>query len=108
MNDNQLHWLAGLIDGEGAFTRSGGSPSVRIKMTDRDTIEKVASLLNAQVLIEKRQPRYKDCYLCVLYGNNAIQLMDKIKPLMSIRRKQRITEIMAWANSRPRSVVRVE
>lgn len=44
-----IYWLAGLLEGEGCFhldrIRGTPVPTIRVKMTDRDVVQKVAAVL---------------------------------------------------------------
>jgi len=49
LTGNQLRWLAGLLEGEGAFMVGGrpapNQPSIQIDMVDYDIIRRVADIL---------------------------------------------------------------
>ncbi len=48
--ENQLYWLAGILEGEGSFLKAPPSapnrPSISMQSTDEDVIAKVASMMN--------------------------------------------------------------
>lgn len=96
ISDNDLLWLAGLLEGEGWFCKaipSDNCPRLGIEMTDLDIIERVAKLFNRKVYKIKRQKvHYKDTYLVKLAGSHAIDLMKRLKPLMGLRRQKQIQE----------------
>jgi hypothetical protein len=45
----EIAWVAGLLEGEGAFLMSGRSITIVMPSTDRDVIERIALLLGARV-----------------------------------------------------------
>ena len=98
MDEKDLYWLAGLLEGEGSFCK--GPPSrpnscfISIGSTDRDIVEKVALLFNVSVQEEKRRknarPHWKDVFTVRVRGLNAVNIMKQLRPLMGVRRKQQI------------------
>ncbi len=44
-----IAWLAGLVEGEGSFHMSTRSIAIILTMTDRDVVERAATLLNGRV-----------------------------------------------------------
>lgn len=106
MTENELHWLAGLIEGEGCFSmkkrnshRKDGAKkmvgSLQINMTDRDVLERAGSLLGARVTgpYKNGTKGEKDFYSVRLEGDKAMQAMTLLKALMGERRRARIEEI---------------
>ena len=95
INDNELYWLAGLLEGEGCFGLYKGRrhktpvPFVVVKMTDRDIIEKVSRIFNAKVFERPKLP-YKAMWETEVRGKLALSWMQKLKPLMGMRRQERI------------------
>jgi len=101
MKDNELAWLAGLLEGEGCFhfTRTA---YVVVSMTDQDIIERAASFMNAKWRAVKRcQPGCKRVYVTSICGNRALTLMRELLPYMGIRRTEKINEIFAKCAARP-------
>jgi hypothetical protein len=101
-----LHWLAGLLEGEGSFLRpvpsSPRCPSIRVEMCDRDVIERSARLLcRAVTPIAPRRPKLRRSYVTSIKGRPAIRLMIELAPLMSdVRRAQIRRAIRGIASSR--------
>lgn len=96
MEDRDLYWLAGLLEGEGSFLK--GPPSapnnlrIALAMTDKDVVERVRDLFGVQVL-HTRQPKeahWKVSYQTLISGIKAMTLMLKLQPLMGERRQQQI------------------
>jgi hypothetical protein len=115
MNQKELHWLAGLLEGEGSFTLEHRSrrkhlpPKVRVSVatTDKDVAEKVASILGQKVqgpydytkpnghLGNKQTYRVQEQSV-----PKAIGLMFTLYPLMSKRRQNRIEKVVKeWKNA---------
>lgn len=92
----RMGWLVGLIEGEGCVlaptpTRKG--VKVQINMTDKDTIELIASIFGTKAGIKDysfiktgHQPQYRAC----VSGKKALQLIQDIYPYMSGRRQKAI------------------
>ncbi len=94
MRVTEIHWLAGLLEGEGCFAFSG-TPVVSLFMTDGDTVKRAADLLGciAYGPMDRGVGR-KPGYRCQRYGSNAIAWMLTVYSLMGERRKKRICEII--------------
>ena len=98
MTQQELYWLAGLLEGEGSFLK--GTPSqpnkctIAIASSDKDVAEKVSKIFttkpNYLPNAGKNVPHYKDIWLVKLSGGRAIELMKTLKPLMSVRRQEQI------------------
>ena len=101
MQKSDLYWLAGLLEGEGCFSRTRSSPLVNLRMTDRDTVDRAAELMGAKVVPKKRDGNRKIAFEARIYGDKALDLMGLMKPLMMERRKSRIEDIEVWAVGRP-------
>ena len=97
-----IHWIAGLLEGEGNFTYGTGA-QLRIWMTDEDTISKARSIMdpNTKILIDDRKGNRQTVYGFFVYGNLAIQWMMTIYSLVGRRRKEKIREILLkWKNEK--------
>lgn len=97
MTENELYWLAGLLEGEGSFCKGcpsmPNSPSVNISMTDKDVIERVGTYWHVAIHKERKKnknPKHKTPWVTRLRGYRAIELMKKIRHLMSNRRQNQI------------------
>jgi hypothetical protein len=103
MEDKDLYWLAGWLEGEGSFLH--GCPSmpnmcaINGASTDKDIIEKLSTLLKVKCHKQKRRksdlPHYKTVYSIRLSGQLAYDLMAKLRPLMGIRRQEQIDKAMS-------------
>lgn len=101
MLEQQLYWLAGLLEGEGSFCKpppsSPNSPFVALEMTDEDVVAKVANLLEISYRQTKnRKPGiWKRSFFLQLRGKRAVVLMKELYPLMGLRRKAQIDRALA-------------
>ena len=97
-----IAWLAGLMEGEGCFGswRNGARKKRKmiravISMSDKDVIERVASLLGRNLTIDKA-PKIKGKYMyrVAVTGSQAAALMLTVFPLMGHRRRDKIYQCM--------------
>jgi hypothetical protein len=94
MND-ELFWLAGLLEGEGSFLAGSPSapnmPQVAVQMTDEDVIEKVATMWEVSYHKTKRaKSHHKQAFTTRVRGKKAVELMVRLRPHMSARRQSQI------------------
>lgn len=103
MNNKDLYWLAGLLEGEGSFLKGPPSkpnlPILSVITTDEDVCERVANLFGVKYHLVKNK-RYQDNnwknpYLAKLKGSKAVRLMKKLRPLMGKRRQGQIDEALS-------------
>lgn len=89
----------GIIEGEGCFTLNTGNKTPRVQltiaMTDHDTMEHVARLLGVRCIPVKQRGAYKPVWRVNLYTARATQLALEVLPYMSVRRQERIRELLA-------------
>jgi len=104
-----LHWLAGLLEGEGCFAWQKSTknryqykyPRISLTMTDKDIVARVASLFDVRCLgpygpygkLHRGHVR-KVVYSTQLYGPRAVSLMRRLYPLMGRRRSSKIKYIL--------------
>ena len=90
-----IGWLAGFLEGEGHFAYDC-SPGIRLGSTDKDIVERTSYLLGGNHIRGPYQYRInkKPVYYTEIWALRAICWMMTIYPLMGIRRKQRIKEII--------------
>ena len=89
----EIAWLAGILEGEGCFSNFG-TPIIQINMTDKDTIEKIGHLFGRGLQNNINAGGYKPQYRVVISGTPAVEWMLTIYSLMSIRRKEKIREVV--------------
>lgn len=101
MDTLKLHWLAGLLEGEGSFCRptpsSNGRPIVSLQMTDEDVVAKVAVMFGLRYHRQERPPN-KPVFTLHVRGTKAIRLMQDLRPLMSERRQGQIDAALSAVN----------
>jgi len=104
MNDREICWLAGLLEGEGCFdikkNKDHRYPRIQVNMNDRDVVERVATMIGANVLGPyglhrsdnlNAQPYYQVC----VQGAKAVDVMKKVRPFMLSRRAAKIDDVLA-------------
>ena len=95
LEEKELYWLAGILEGEGYFgpQKENNYTTIAVQMTDEDVIQKISNIFGTSYFkINRRQEHHKDSFSVSLRGKKALELMLKIKPIMSIRRQQKIEE----------------
>jgi hypothetical protein len=90
-----IHWLAGLLEGEGSFVRSPPSSpntiNVSLEMTDEDVVARVAAMWGvAYCKPHKRKATWKQSFRVTVRGGPASRWMHLLRPLMGARRKGQI------------------
>lgn len=125
LGTQDIHWLAGLLEGEGCFSvqkhvakQNGKNPNkkrfhpigtiqylpvITLHMTDEDPVAKAASLLKvAAGKAPHTTVKGKAIYQLTACGIHAVGWMMTLYPLMGKRRKARIAEILAnWKEYKP-------
>lgn len=95
-----IHWIAGLLEGEGSFGASdkGRVPTVQCCMTDEDVLDRLQSLVPGQRLGPYRRegkPEWKPMHRWAVTGVRAVGVMQMLFPLLGKRRRARIEEVLA-------------
>lgn len=94
-SERDLHWLVGILEGEGCFDLHKGTyPRIRITMTDRDIVGRVATLFGSSIRLSLRrfnQPTWH----AEIQGERAAAIMEAILPHMGARRSQTIAKILS-------------
>jgi hypothetical protein len=96
----ELHWLAGLLEGEGSFLTGPPSrpnmPVIAIQMTDQDVIERVAALFGRKAhAATRREEHWRQSWMLRLSGHRAVEWMLVLRPLMGSRRKAQIDRALS-------------
>jgi hypothetical protein len=97
---SDLHWLAGLLEGEGTFIAGPPSaprtPAIAVSMVDRDVVERAAQLIDCAVhLVPARRANWRDAYVTRVRGPRAVEWMKRLRPLMGERRREQIDRALA-------------
>jgi len=89
-----LYWLSGILEGEGCFCYYL-SPGIRVGSTDEDIVHRIAKYFQKKVHGPyKYKTNKKSFYYVDIWGIEAINWMKRLYPLMGIRRKEKIKEII--------------
>ena len=96
LSEQDCHWLAGLLEGEGSFlTGPPSSPNmiaISIQMCDEDVIQRAAALFGTSCFGPKSRakPHYKPCFSTRVRGLRAASIMKQLRHLMGERRRAAI------------------
>lgn len=94
-------WLSGILEGEGCFDlQARRYPRVRLSMTDRDVVGRVATLFGSTIRLTLKGGA-KPTWHAERQGPAAVEIMRAVLPYMGSRRSQKIAEILshvAWAS----------
>lgn len=102
--DAELAWLAGLLEGEGCFfaeKRPGKRmyPRISLEMTDEDVVARVAKMFG-KPYHRKNSPSMgshrKTKYYTRVTGKLAVEWMERLQPLMGVRRQEAIAQLLCW------------
>jgi len=99
LTDFELGWLIGIIEGEGTiFVERYGYPRIKVSMTDKDTIIKVASLLQSSMVKDdwhkRHYPQKQIQWKTSISGVKAAKWIRLIYPFMSKRRQKQIEKAL--------------
>jgi hypothetical protein len=105
-----LHWLAGLMEGEGTFLAASPStprsPALQVTMVDRDIVDRAGSLLGVAVMVvPPRRKHWSTAYCVRVRGSRAVLWMNRLRPLMGSRRQRQIDRAVATYAPDPRRVL---
>jgi hypothetical protein len=97
MDTPTLHWLAGLLEGDGHFGARAAQgqgqikPYISINLIDLDTIVRVSNLFDTTYcIVPPAKSHWNMAYKATLVGKRAYLLMQTLHPLMGERRKQQL------------------
>lgn len=99
MSNKDLHWLAGLLEGEGCFLiiKNSHTIAISLEMCDEDVVARAANLLNSNYFsLHPRNPKHKMSYKLSKRASGAYEMMRLLKPLMGQRRSDRIAQCLDW------------
>jgi hypothetical protein len=110
IREQDLHWLTGLLEGEGTFLAAPPSaprsPAVQVSMFDRDIIQRAGALLGVAVtVVPSRREGWKTAYCVRVRGARAVLWMQRLRPLMGERRQRQIDRAMASHGPDPRRLL---
>ena len=100
-NMKEVAWIAGLLEGEGTFyMQSNRYLTLQYGSSDLDIVYRVAGIMKSHNKITEHKSKFRDGYIrkrhyrVTLSGILAAQWMMTIYPLMGVRRKAKIKEIL--------------
>jgi hypothetical protein len=107
LSSEELHWVAGMLEGEGTFMTGPPSnpraPILAIHMTDEDVMARLGRIFDRKVqVIRPRRVRWQTSYFVRVQGADAVRWMTLLRPLMGARRRTQIDRALACYA--PRSV----
>ena len=103
LTETQRAWLAGLFEGEAAFSyTTTGHPRVVLQMTDLDIVKRVADLFNVKIHPRKiKKEHHKPSYqIAICKAQLVCDCLSQILPYMGERRSQKIIEILNYFQQR--------
>src|SRR5262245_21513663 len=105
MADNDIMWLAGLLEGEGTFsvTRGERSPryTVQLCMTDEDVVARAAAMLGTHHIKQRNMTTAgKPIFRTAIFGPYALWWMLQLRPHMGERRTRQIDDAVNLWRSR--------
>ncbi len=87
----EIAWLGGLLEGEGCFgIRKKKYLFIRLKMTDKDTVVKVAAIWKSGVW------KYKNTWLTDVNGIRAVEWMMTLYPYLNRNRRNTIIKVVKF------------
>ena len=100
MSTSEVAWAAGLFEGEGTITHSGGRPRLALKMTDDWPVRRFAEIVGGSVYGPYRNrtgehdgyPR-KDFYMWVAEGKAGARAARMMEPFLSPARLKRLDDL---------------
>lgn len=107
---HELHWLAGLLEGEGSFMAGPPScprlPVISVNMNDEDVMARLGRIFARKVhVVRPRNPRWQTSYQLRVQGGDAVRWMTLLRPLMGLRRQSQIDRAMACYAPRPTALL---
>jgi hypothetical protein len=105
ISSEELHWLAGWLEGEGSFMAPPPSdprrPRISAQARDKDVVAEAGRLFRIKPVFDKsvqrRNPSWSAIWRVLLQGNRAIGLMLALEPLMGVRRRDQIRAAVTTA-----------
>lgn len=93
-----IAWTAGFLEGEGSFTAHHGQPRVTAVQTEREPLLLLKRLHGGTINRERRAAQGRqDLYQWYLGGDAARELMSRVAPLLSARRREQLSRALDGA-----------
>lgn len=109
LQENQIYWLAGILEGEAYFSIKDihSSVGIAVEMTDEDIIKRICIIFGTKYCKPKvRKSTHKQSYKTIVRGAKAVEIMKLIFPIMGDRRKERIKNCIDSYTLKPRGVLK--
>jgi hypothetical protein len=108
--DQDLHWLAGLLEGEGSFFPGPPSaprrPVLQVSMTDEDVVARAAAMFGRKVgRWQSPNREWQPTYIVRVTGGKAVAWMTALRPLMGVRRRTQIDRALASYDPKPAALL---
>jgi hypothetical protein len=87
----EIAWAAGLFEGEGCMTITGGQPVMRVASTDRDSTDRFYEIMSTGLIT--RVHRESRTGYWVAYGVDALLAIQLLVPWFGERRRARAREL---------------
>jgi hypothetical protein len=90
---DQIAWAAGLFEGEGSMTESGGRLDIRVKMTDEDVVRRFADVMECGKVYGPYKYDYRDGskrkphWVWVALSYEAFEVLELLWPWLCTRRR---------------------
>lgn len=89
----EIAWAAGLFEGEGSLTQSGGSLDVRVKMTDEEIVRRFEEVIGYGTVYGPYNYDYRDGikrkphWIWVALRYDALEVLELLWPWLGERRR---------------------
>ena len=99
ITSQEIAWVAGILEGEGYFHcqepparhSKNPQPSIRLRMTDKDVVDRVGKLFGGKVgKLAGRTTSHKDIWQVAVSGSTAAGWMMTLLPFLGERRKAKV------------------
>lgn len=95
MELKDIGWIAGFLEGEGCFTKTRTTSCVHASQVNPEPVEKLQRLLGGRVHRFKNTcVNGQDYYRWSAYASRAVGIMMTIYSLMSLKRRNKIREVI--------------
>src|SRR5665647_382263 len=105
MDNVEVAWVAGLLEGEGCFSlKRSGASYINCAMTDEDVIRKLYGLIGYGTIIKSRLlPNRKQVWVWRMGAREEVEEICRLLlPLMGTRRAARIQDLLDDFEKNPR------
>ena len=107
MNNEEIAWLAGILEGEACFDFNDiyrkRNPRIRLEMKDEDIITRVQALIGGKIYVRKgKRINHNTTYRLVLCQRYYLEpVLKAIYPWLGERRKKIVKDLIDWYDENP-------